>query len=152
PKDGGMDANLVANEAPPNWTGDGAKLERAVAQVKTMESNAIDVRDFPKIGDKELTLLRDVPELQSLNLDKTAVTDEGMREVAALGKLRVLSLTGTQVTAKGIATLKNLTCLEELRHDKLRFDDAGAAHLKAFPNLRRLSLWKTLVGDAGMVH
>src|SRR5262249_19076714 len=80
---------------------DAARLEIAVSKVKAGETNVIDARRFPKIGDGDLHLLKGLTTLRDLNLDTTAVTNKGMKEIAALPGLKVLSLTGTPVTDEG---------------------------------------------------
>jgi hypothetical protein len=55
------------------------------------------------LGLKELAALRN---LQVLSLHQTPVTDAGMKELAGLKNLRLLELSGTQVTDVGVKELQ----------------------------------------------
>jgi hypothetical protein len=46
-----------------------------------------------------------LPSLQKLYLDKTAVTDAGLKDLASLKTLRSLGLVETKVTDAGVAAL-----------------------------------------------
>jgi hypothetical protein len=50
--------------------------------------------------------LRGLPDLSSLDLARTKVTDEGLAHLGACKELRHLDLTGTRVTAAGVADLQ----------------------------------------------
>lgn len=65
----------------------------------------------------------------SNSLDRTDITNAGLKTVGRLPGLQGLSLTETHVTNAGLAELKDLTGLRELRLDRLGIGDAGLAHL-----------------------
>jgi hypothetical protein len=127
-------------------------LQPAAQKVRTLETDSIDARNYPMIIDKDLWILKDLPNLKKLNLDHTEITDEGMKEIGRIPSLLALSLTDTRVSDAGLAELKNVIGLEDLRLDKLAVGDVGLASLGAFPQLRRLSLYQTKVTDAGLIH
>ncbi len=129
-----------------------SQLELLALRVRNQKTDTIDARPYPTVTDRDLDVLRDLPNLKSLNLDHTGVTDKGLKEVAKVTSLVSLSLTNTQVTDSGLAELSPLTALEGLRLDKLPITDKGLAHLSAFPKLRSLSLYQTTISDDGLAH
>jgi len=136
-------SNPVAEENP---------FQKAAEKVRALESDTIDVNSNPDITDKDLLALRGLPNLRHLNLEKTSVTDAGMKEVGRCTGLISLYVSWTGVTDAGLAELKNLKRLENLRLNELDVTDPGLVHLQAYPQLRNLSLYRTRVTDAGMVH
>jgi serine/threonine protein kinase len=129
-----------------------SRLQMLADRVKAKKTDIIDARPYPWVNDHDLSVLAGLDHLRVLNLDNTEITDEGLKDVAAAGKLVSLSLTSTQVTDAGLVQLKSLTALEDLRLDKLPISDAGLAHLTAFSRLKKLSLYQTKVGDDGLAH
>ena len=67
----------------------------------------------PAIGDDALPALKDYPALVDLTLQNTSVTDEGVRHLQAVEKLRSLSLNGssgiTNQAANTLAEMRDLT-------------------------------------------
>jgi endonuclease YncB( thermonuclease family) len=100
--------------------------------------------------DDDLANLKDLPELRTLSLRKSGVTDKGLEHLKPFGKLRVLSLMSTRVGDAGLEHLKSLTTLEDLDLDRTAITDVGLKHLRALPNLRRLQMAHTAVTDAGL--
>ncbi|KAM3822764.1 uncharacterized protein M6D78_018306 [Vipera latastei] len=88
--------------------------------------------------------------LQELDLtDYIHISDEGLRPLAGLCRLRRLSLAHTRVTDEGLPHLRALRHLEELRLDRLAVSSARVAHcLAGLPHLQVLSLAGTAVGDS----
>ncbi|XP_042333141.1 uncharacterized protein LOC121935558 isoform X2 [Sceloporus undulatus] len=87
--------------------------------------------------------------LMELDLtDYTHVTDEGLRHLPQLSRLRRLSLCNTLVTDVGLQHVEGLALLEELRLDRLRVSSTGVARcIVRLPHLQVLSLASTPVGD-----
>ena len=78
----------------------------------------------------------------------TRVTDLGLAKLSALKKLRVLDLSGSAITARGLNTLAALPNLQRLSLWNVKgIDDAAAAHLEALHHLTSLDLSNTAVGD-----
>ncbi len=89
--------------------------------------------------------------LESLDLNYTGVSDQGVAELAALKNLRTLGLDSTFVTDKSSATLLEFKKLQELNlyhtvvtgkaHDQLKSGLAGCRitwdEKSAMPNRRR---------------
>lgn len=81
-----------------------------------------------RITDRALAILaRNLPDLVSLDLSNTAVTEAGMASLTLLGRLAELNLEGTAL------------------------DDAGLAHIAEIPALARLYIGDTDVTDAGLM-
>jgi hypothetical protein len=58
--------------------------------------------DRTQVTDAGLKMLAGLKQLQKLNLDHTRVTDTGLKELAGLKHLEVLVLSGTKVTDAGL--------------------------------------------------
>ncbi len=112
-----------------------------------------------------------LPQLSSLDLSFTDVTDDGLAHLKELTSLSELDLMHTRITDSGLAHLKglsNLSCLrlgdgfiaaglrveESLKplFDLPPITDAGLAHLEGLTNLAELDLSGTEMTDAGLVH
>jgi hypothetical protein len=123
----------------------------------------------PKAGDRELEVLRGIPELRRLVLINTRVTDEGIAWLARFPKLSYLSIGNldstknsgfggalnnnptAQWTGKG---LKALTSLPNLQSISLAGPQTTDADLPALMSLKRLlviDLYKTSVTKKGVV-
>jgi len=96
-------------------------LER-LKNVRTLKY--LDLEGTP-ITDAGLEHLTDLP-LESLDVHATEVSNEGLRHIGAMQRLRTLNLAGTNV------------------------DDDGLEHLRGLTNLRRLMLKDTGVTDDGV--
>jgi hypothetical protein len=102
--------------------------------------------------DAGLVHLKDLTNLQSLNLGNTKVTDAGLEHLKGMTNLRELHLYDTQVSDAGLASLKGLTGLQKLGFAGTKVTDAGLVHLKGLTSLQTLWLGRTKVTDAGLVH
>jgi internalin A len=100
------------------------------------------------ISDQGLVALAGA-ELQSLLLDKTAVTDEGLRSIAEMRALGFLSLSDTRVTGTGVAQLRFEEPLS-LSLDGAPLSPEGIAAL-AKAKLDHLSVARTSFGDADLM-
>ena len=104
-----------------------------------------------QLTDAMLKDLGNVSTLVALNLSGSrAVTDEGLRHLAALPGLRYLDLSGTPITDAGLEVLARLPRLETLSLGGTRVTDAGAPHLAHGHQLRELSLEWTEMGDLAL--
>ena len=120
--------------------------------------------------------LKSVGESTRLTLSEWA-TNNSLRALSDLDKLKVLDLYNTQVTDAGLVHLKGLNLKEltipksaqtdlGLKHYLAAIEprsvlylrdwggvtDAGLVHLKGMTNLRELDLYRTKVTGAGLVH
>jgi beta-lactamase regulating signal transducer with metallopeptidase domain/Leucine-rich repeat (LRR) protein len=81
-------------------------------------------------------LARALPELSTLTLSGTPVTDAGLKSLAKLAKLRELNLDDTAISDAGLALVKDNPRLQMLRIMHTQVTVAGVAALqKARPNL-----------------
>jgi hypothetical protein len=102
------------------------------------------------VGDAEVELLKVFTDFDSINLDRTRVTDEGLRHIAGLRKLHRLNLAETRVTDAGLAHLRGLDELKLLGLRGTQVTDAGLDHLRHLTRLQLLNLAGTRVTDAGL--
>ena len=101
--------------------------------------------------DEDLQHLKDFDELQAIYLsDCYRISDDGMRNIAHLDKLRVLKLDGTRIGDDGLAHLSGLKSLEELYIGGAKITDAGLHNLIHLENLKKLYIINAeLITDEG---
>ena len=108
-----------------------------------------------QVSDAGMKHLADLPNLEHLSLsvyDEGAnITDEGLRTVGQLKRLKTLSLSGTKITDDGLHYLSGLTSLEDLNIDKTKVTQAGLVHLKPLTALRDLRFYQT-INDEGAAN
>lgn len=132
-------------KAPP-----GPKLVRMVlgedvfAHVEAVQFEERDTKD------RDLTVLKELPELKDVSVWGPSVTDAGLAHVAAIPKLRGLALTDTRVTADGLRQLSQANELVYLALHGASVTDATLAHLDKLPKLAYLQLIRTSVTDNGL--
>jgi hypothetical protein len=99
-------------------------------------------------------LLADVARLDHLTIlvlgGSRAVTDEGVRHLARLPRLRHLNLSGTGVTDEGLPALADLPFLETLTLSGTAVTDGGSPALGSLDALRRVDLMGTRTGDGAL--
>jgi hypothetical protein len=82
-----------------------------------------------------------------VDLGFTGMTDEGLKELAGLKRLRILYLHRTEVTDAGLQTLAGFECLEKLYLGATRVTDEGLKELSALKRLQVLDLRSTRVTE-----
>ena len=102
-----------------------------------------------KIEDQHLKDLGNVSDVIWLNLANTAVTDDGLKEIAGM-KLQKLHLEKTGIGDSGLAHLKDMSDLEYLNLYGTTVTDAGLKHLEKLSKLKRLYVWQSKVTKEGM--
>lgn len=102
--------------------------------------------------DATLECLDSLPQLRTLNLRKTCVTDAGLRHLEGLHQLLELKLGDTHATDASLEYLGQMPHLFGLDLYKARISDAGLKHLKGLTELAELSLNDTRVTNAGLEH
>lgn len=104
------------------------------------------------ISDKGLEALRLAPQLNSILLADTAITDAGLETIfqQKLLKLREVNLHSTTIGDKGAATLSKITSLQKLNLMDTNVSDEGAAKLSKMRNLQILNLDYSAVGNEGV--
>lgn len=103
-----------------------------------------------KATDAGLLHLRPLRRLQSLGLCGAAITDAGLEHLGGLENLTYLSLRQTAVTDAGLQHLKGLRKLKSLDLSGTRITDAGVSTLAALGELEVLNLSGTNITDAGV--
>ncbi len=78
------------------------------------------------------------------------LTDDGLRHLARLPKLRHLNLMGCSVSDRGLEVLRRLPDLESISLSWTRITDVGAANLAACENLQSVDLSHTATGDGAI--
>jgi hypothetical protein len=102
----------------------------------------------PRITDDGLRHLRGMRKLRSLSVDGCQITSDGLIYFANMDQLRSLSISGTRVAdLQPIAHLRSLTVLN-LRDTQISDSDLG--RLSTLIQLTDLSLADTRVSDVGM--
>ena len=86
----------------------------------------------------------DLEKVTRLNLGKTNITDEGLKEVAKLQKLTFLSLTNTKITDAGLKEVGKLQQLEYLAVGKTQITDEGLKELAKLNKIKGFWLSATL--------
>lgn len=100
--------------------------------------------------DTDMVVFDILPAVNWLELDRTHVSDVGLRHVKDLRRLELLSLADTQVTDAGLVHLARLTKLVHLSLCGTRITDRGLEHLKGLHRLHSLSLDDTEVTHSGV--
>ena len=104
----------------------------------------------PPALDGELSVLKDLKNVQWLNLGGTDVTDEGLQHLNELTSLTRLHLEKTAVSDAGLEHLRGLENLTYLNLYQTAVTDAGLRHLQGLKKLKNLYLWQTEVTPAGV--
>jgi Leucine-rich repeat (LRR) protein len=159
----------------------------ALTQAKITDAAlARSLEDFPKlrhigvtdmaIGDKALTPLERLNDLEDIVLSRTNVTsavlpligrqhgltsldiadtkvnDVGFKYLEGLSKLTRLSAGRAKFTSVALASIGKLTNLESLTLHETQIDDDGLVHLSSLQSLQSLRIDGTNITNAGMVH
>lgn len=95
------------------------------------------VRSDERSSDAVFEQLKDLGQLQSLDLEGSQVTDAGLEHLKGLGQLQVLTLFNTNVTDAGLEHLKGLGQLQVLNLFMTKVTDTGVKKLQqALPNCK----------------
>jgi len=111
--------------------------------------------DACPVGDWSIAHLADnnvVPNLLSLNLADSEITDLGMVHIPKFKKLKHLSLFYCNISNRGLRHLSSMTSLEILNLDSRDISDDGLYHLRKLSNLRCLDIFSGRITDIGCVH
>ena len=99
---------------------------------------------------KIFAALKDVTNLQELDLAGVQLADADLAQLAGLKNLRVLHLEKTPLTDAGLAHVKGLANLTYLNVYATAVTDAGLAELKSLTNLKSLYVFETKITAAGL--
>lgn len=98
-----------------------------------------------KFGDSDLALVVGLPDIRTLNVSNSNVTNEGLKEIAKIKSLRSLDLSRTKVTE--IASLTALADLEELILTFTEVKEAALEPISQFAKMRNVSFSGLRVGN-----
>jgi len=107
------------------------------------------------VGDWSIAHLADncvVPNLTSLDLADTELTDLGMVHLAKFKNLKRLSLFYCNISNGGLRHLAKLTSLEVLNLDSREIGDEGLWHLRNLNKLKSLDIFSGRITDSGCSH
>lgn len=125
-----------------------ALFVEAIEGVASGKAKSIDIRNAPIADESSLSKLAGLSNLDSLNLDKSPVTDAGLASIGPQPALRALSLTRTAITNKSLATIaENFPGLVYLRLDETTINDNALESLSGLKQLQEISLFRVPVGD-----
>ena len=111
--------------------------------------------DSCPVGDWAISHFADnnvVPNLKSLDLADTDLTDIGMAKIAKFEKLTRLSLFYCNITNGGLRHIAKLKLLEVLNLDSREISDDGLRYLKNLENLKSLDIFSGRITDSGCSH
>jgi internalin A len=118
---------------------------KEIESIKQLEGLFFDGR---LLNDEGVAVVAKLPNLIALSLLETNVTDDGLRHLKGLTKLRWLSLSGARnITDKGLVHLKDLKNLEDLSLEVTKTSPDALMHLQGLTKLRRIRLSNYGYGD-----
>lgn len=103
-----------------------------------------------------LEILSELVQLQELDVQVAAVTNDDMKHLRRLTLLKTLNLRGSSsgslIGDEGVKPLRGLTRLEELHLVDVDVTDAGLVHLKGLKRLKSLRIDCHRITDEGLLH
>ncbi len=103
------------------------------------------------VGDPDLRRLNDLPDLTTLDLSLTHITDQGMAEIKGLRNITDLNLYYAEyVTDEGIAAIKDWKKLTRLNLHGTKASDTALEHIAGITSLESLNVGSTLMTDVGL--
>jgi internalin A len=103
------------------------------------------------VADADLRNLNELPDLTTLDLSLTHITDQGMQEIKDLKGITDLNLYFTEyVTDEGIAAIKSWKNLKALNLHGTKVGDVGLEHIAGIVTLESLNVGSTLMTDVGL--
>ena len=118
------------------------ELDRQIAAVRSGRAKSLCLEESSGT-DGLLEQLANVPEVEEVRLDYTDVSDDGLRSLRFLPRLRSLIICGGNpgVGDRGFAYIKGIATLDTLVLSNTRVTDQSLPSLKDLPNLRTLVLY-----------
>jgi len=90
------------------------------------------------------------PDLQSLSLSNTLVTNKCLPTISRASRMAYLNLSNTAIDDSGLAEIAKMSRLEHLELTGTKITDAGVMQLKALRNLRVLGVSNTDVSETAI--
>ena len=134
-----------ASSTSPDWI---KSWEGAGATFTSGEAGGPDTITIQKWKDGMVSNLPRPSSSFSLHLTGSGITDEGLKEIAALHKVTAVLLSDNEITDQGLESLGNLTNLIELSLKRTKV--SSIRHLAKLRGLKYLWLEGSEVTDAGM--
>jgi hypothetical protein len=106
----------------------------------------------PAVSDEQLSIVRELADIESLRLAYTEIGDAGLRHLKGSTSLRELDAYRTPVTDDCMAIVGSLRNLERLNLSETAVGDAGLGRLTQLSELQRISLADTHITDDGLIH
>ena len=104
------------------------------------------------ITDREVAILRELPQLEELSLRNTEISDLGLAQLSALRSLRALDVSHTLLADSALAALAPLTNLQVLDLSHTLVDGTGLGALAGLRSLREIALANTPLRDEALEH
>ena len=104
-----------------------------------------------RITDSGIGRLKGLSALQTLNVP-SQISDEGLKNIAALTNLTRLDVSYTAISNDGVAHLVPMTSLSELYLNDTKLSDGVFEHLSHMPSLKTVFLSGTKVTDHGIAQ
>ena len=125
------------------------ELERSTATSYAMLDQQY--QSFLDVSDEDLkTTSLTAHTIQSLCLGKTAVSDEGLIQLAPQAKLEWLDLAHTSTTDRGLGFMRGAQRLRQVNLDATAVTDRSLGLLAKCPRLEEIDLSRTRITDAGI--
>lgn len=103
------------------------------------------------VTDTDLRRLAEYPELATLDLSLTHITDEGMAELKNLRNVIDLNLYYAEyVTDQGVAAIKDWKKLKRLNLHGTKTSDTALEHIAGITSLESLDVGSTMMTDVGL--
>jgi hypothetical protein len=103
------------------------------------------------VTDTDLRRLAEYPQLTTLDLSLTHITDEGMAELKNLPNVTDLNLYYAEyVTDQGVAAIKNWKKLKRLNLHGTKSSDTALEHIAGITSLESVDVGATLMTDVGL--
>ncbi|MEM8670531.1 MAG: hypothetical protein AAGG48_23600 [Planctomycetota bacterium] len=99
-----------------------------------------EVTSVSVMSDRHLALLRHFPSISSVSISGIQVTNKGLDHLSKLKSLSSLSINQSQITDNGLAKLKSLENLRTISLRATEFSGFGLSKLKDVPKLVHISL------------
>ena len=96
--------------------------------------------------------LKELTNLERLNVCLTACDDRGFEHLAGMTKMKRMTICASKITGSGFAHLQEMKQLESINLHSAPASDAGLEAIGKLTSLKRLEVVHTNVTDAGLKH
>lgn len=141
---------LVSNDAEESRTIASTREWDEIIRLLALHPSA-GLRAEGQMTDEVLEDVANVESITALDLGGSkSLTDDGLRHLARLSRLKHLDVSHTAITDRGLEVLRDLPGLETISLGMTRITDDGAAHLAHCHELERVNLAWTRTGDGAL--